>query len=682
MLSAEILQGVKIGDFYYNLDTSNKTAEVVYTDYDNRSNYLGITVADIPTSIIYKRNIYEVTGIGNHAFSYCSSLKEIKFSREIKIGVEAFTNCTSLKTITFDHSVIIMPYAFGNPERQDQQYLQKIIFNAPADIKHMGVLSDTIVFNALPTSLQKDFAQYSTLITPAGQNWNEKFLTWGITLNQKIEEVTFSSSSIKELSNILKGAEGLKKITFDSSIQNLSLTYETFANNPTYETIIFDCPVVIERLAFCNHINIGDIVFNKQVSIKSGAFSGDSRFGKNSSIKKITFNAPSTIENKGFVSIDIENMVFNAMPESLAKDFSSCQNIRVPNEEGSIERFLSWDINSDFLIDQTAGLTLDIIVTEPGNILKFLPIDKLSNIKSLTITGHLYETDAAVLKMCTNLQYLNLADSYISESPTSQERRQAENKMWADIAELAAVNAAVNVETGQSTKREAKQQVAEAMRSAAMLQKQGMPECYIPAETFMNMRLTEVVLPKSVKQINARAFSGCKSLQKVDLGEALLTIGSEAFANTQLTNISFPETLKEIYSNAFINVQTLQEINLSQCMMETISSVHGINTNIGRKLTNLEKYYMPQGVTTCNALLYFVNDIHEEYPKFKDYYIGKDVKSIDIKLKNVSLHFQTELAPSLGFGGLSNCIIYVPKNGNITSYYAAFNGNGNKIIQE
>ena len=619
------------------------------------------------------------------AFYGAKELKKIRFASTIKnlvIPAACFSACPKLESIVFDCPVTIEQFAFGTPK--SGRTIKTVTFNAPVKIGYCGInFAETIVFNALPSELNKDFASYSKIITPSGQDWFTNFLSWGININPDVEEVTFSSADIKPLFTIVRSAPKLKKITFSTAINNLIIPAEAFANSPYIETLIFDCPVTLEREAFKDYFNMGEITFNKRTTIKNGAFYGDTQYGKASSIARITFNNNTNIEDYGFITVDVNEMIFNVMPNVLPKHFATCKNIQIPNIEGAYDTFVSWGISSDYLMDPSANLALDIIVTEPGNILKFLPIDKLTQIKSLTITGHLYETDVAVLKQCTNLEYLNLADTYISESPTSQERRQAENKMWADIAELSIVDAGVKLETGQSTKREAKQQVAEAVRAAATMQRQDMPDCYIPSEAFMNMRLKDVILPKTVKQLHNSAFKDCKSLKNVDLGESLETIGTSAFANTQLIKVSFPRTLKEIYSNAFEHVQSLKEIDLSQCTMTTISSLKGINTNIGYYLSNLEIFRMPQGLTTCDALLFFSNDITEYFPKLKDYYVGKDVKSIDKKLKNIRLHFHSEMAPEMGnFGNVSNCTIYVPKNGNITSYYAKFNNNGNKIIQE
>ena len=285
--------------------------------------------------------------------------------------------------------------------------------------------------------------------------------------------------------------------------------------------------------------------------------------------------------------------------------------------------------------------SLNIVVTEPGNILKFLPIDKLTQITSLTISGKMYETDIAIIKMCTNLQYLNMANATISESPESFERRKKDIVQSHDP----------------------------------------MPDCYIPVGAFRDMRLQTVILPRKLKAIHNSAFKGCKLLQNVDLGESLVTIGGNAFEDTQLIKVTFPKTLKEIYEHAFNNVQNLKVLDLSRCTINEYFTINGLNSRIG-KLPDLEAFYMPSGITTC-AAFFSKDNFAIECPKLKDLYIGKDVKSIDRQIHGICLHFQSELAPEIGmFSEVSNCIIHVPKNGNITSYYAKFNGNGNKIIQE
>jgi len=498
-----------------------------------------------------------------------------------------------------------------------------------------------------------------------------------------VEEIVFSADSELEImSKAFSGAHKLKKIVFSNSLKNVRIHSEAFANCPSLETVVFECPVTIGWRAFYNYKNLKEVIFNQSADISKLAFDAETEFGYTPSIKKVIFNGEATIDYHGLPYVD--EIIFNTIPSKLKPDFSFCKNIQVPTIEGAYEKFLSWDIKREYLINPLANLTLDIVVTEPGNILKYLPIDKLSQIKSLTITGHLYDTDIAIIKQCVNLQYLDLLNTYISESPTTQERRQAENDMWAAIAELSVADAQIKQATGEYKKREAKVAATEAVLAAAMMQANNpdMPDCYIPASAFENMRLVEVTLPKMVRKIQGAAFRGCKSLEKVYLGEVLETIGRYAFAETMLSEINFPSSLKKIYGDAFDQIKTLKVIDLSACYMDHFTDYIGgaeVNAHIGC-MPNIETVYMPNGMTTFNA---FVN---KNCSGLKNVYVGKDVKVMNASLDNVNLYFQSEMAPELNSFSFSekikNCTIYIPKDANITSYYAKFNDNGNKIIQE
>ena len=249
------------------------------------------------------------------------------------------------------------------------------------------------------------------------------------------------------------------------------------------------------------------------------------------------------------------------------------------------------------------------------------------------------------------------------------------------MAELSIADAQLKRETGEYNTHEAKQQVTEAVFAAAMMQSENpeMTDCFIPARAFENMlRLEEVTLPTMVKRINRSAFKDCSALQKIDLGNALEEIGREAFSNTRLTNIKFPETLKSIHVESFENVKTLFELDFSSCTMETTYGMiydYYVNHKIG-SMENVHTLYMPKGMKELNFII-------DENNNIKNFYVGKHVKTINQKVKNMNLYFQTEMAPDIDlFGEVTNCNIFIPKNANITSYYATFNCNGNKIIQE
>ncbi len=76
----------------------------------------------------------------------------------------------------------------------------------------------------------------------------------------------------------------------------------------------------------------------------------------------------------------------------------------------------------------------------------------------------------------------------------------------------------------------------------------------IPAEAFYETNLKKVVLPSTVEEIGMQAFCGCYDLEKVILNEGLKTIQHAAFAhNLRLSEIVIPKTVESLSKYSFIN---------------------------------------------------------------------------------------------------------------------------------
>lgn len=99
---------IEIGGIYYNLNSSDKTAEVTSQEL-YQSSYSGSVV--IPSSVTYSDVTYDVTSIGPWAFYRCSELTSIEIPNSVTIlDHDAFYGCSGLASVEIPNSVKIIGF--------------------------------------------------------------------------------------------------------------------------------------------------------------------------------------------------------------------------------------------------------------------------------------------------------------------------------------------------------------------------------------------------------------------------------------------------------------------------------------------------------------------------------------------------------------------------------------------
>ena len=81
----------QVGNVYYTR-TSPNTVKVVQKSDDYTASYSGIV--NIPETVSYQGNVYQVTALGEKAFHWCKDVTTIKLPNSVlSIGERCFNGC-------------------------------------------------------------------------------------------------------------------------------------------------------------------------------------------------------------------------------------------------------------------------------------------------------------------------------------------------------------------------------------------------------------------------------------------------------------------------------------------------------------------------------------------------------------------------------------------------------------
>ena len=605
---------VEIDGIYYNLDNTNKTAEVTYKglDYHSYKERYSDSVI-IPESIIYNTEIYSVTSIDYSAFYGCSGLTSVNIPNSVtSIDISAFTNCTGLteiivlsnnKNFTSDNGVLF---------NKDKTTL----------IRHPeGKKSTDYSIPNSVTAIDVDaFYGCSTLTTVTIPNSVTSIGSYAFYGCSGLTSVTIPNSVTSIDYNAFDGCKALTKVNYLGTVDEwVEIDFYSYTSNPTYYAVnlyinnelLHNVKITsadsIKQYAFywCNRIYsieignsityIDDDVFVgchnlKEIKVASDNknFSSDNGvlFNKNKTTlirhpegkKSTNYSIPNSVTSigsnaffycSGLTSVTIPNSVTSIG----SRAFKRCRGLTSVNIPNSVT-----SIGSSTFSDCTGltSITIPNRVTSIGR----STFSGCTGLTSITIPNSVTYIDFDTFYNCnalTKVNYLGTVDEWAEidfhDNPTYySEDLYINDKLLTDV----------KITTADSIKQRAFQNCAsiksvEIGDSVTYIYLRAFYGCSGLTSVIWNAKnckdfdshygpfdshITSFTFGDKVEHIPANLCYGMSKLTGITIPNSVTSIGSQAFYNCSgLISVTIPNSVTSIGNSAFYGCEALTKVN-------------------------------------------------------------------------------------------------------------------------
>ena len=227
-----------------------------------------------------------------------------------------------------------------------------------------------------------------------------------------------------------------------------------------------------------------------------------------------------------------------------------------------------------------------------GALKQYLTDDIIPNVRSLTLSGVMGETEFGLIQKCTSLKYLNLRNCFTFEETQAAKERYLEAAAIVDLLSFSAhMSSEVNqmkyenneISTEEAMQREMVSQVVQSFLPSTLSQEEldkvfgsndiiYRPECHFPKYALEGLPwLEEVIFPQKYVMLTTELFEAkedMQNLKKVEFSNETVVIGDGLFAGaSNLKNINIPDTLMILGKECFAGC-AIEKVDLSNTLIK------------------------------------------------------------------------------------------------------------------
>lgn len=593
-------QTFTIGELTYNVtDLTYKEVEVS----DCAETATNIT---IPTEVLYNNVYYDVTSIGNLAFSSCSALTQVTISNSVKsIGYSAFTYCSALTQVTIGNGIT----RIGNNAFSHCEALAAVYYTGDVEgwceITFADGPSTNPLYNA--HNLYINNTLLTELIIPEGITEIKNHAFYNCT---SITKVTIPNSVTKigfyafyycsnlTQANISNGVQNINHNAFNgcSSLENITIGNQVteigayaFNNCPALTTVYYTgditrwCNISFDSdnsnpLYYASNLYINNTLLTEltipdditeiknftfynydalsQVNIPNSVTNiGESAFNDCDGLTEITIpNNVTTIGEKAFNDCSaLTKITIGSSVESIGKyAFSDCSALTSVHSQATTAPTLNSSYNS------FASTSFDLV---------FIPANSTESYIEKWGNGYTYIEEGSDTELSVHVETpgsLAAAVIVAGSTPAKVTRLKVTGTLNNDdfgilktyMTKLYSLDLSGITNTTLPDK---------AFQDKATLIDIKLPDnlTAIPDYAFDACKFTSIDIPNSVVSIGNSAFYECTSLKEVSLSENLTSIGSKAFYGcSALGSITIPGSVVSIKDQSFSGCDVLKQVNI------------------------------------------------------------------------------------------------------------------------